>query len=402
MNIHNKDCIKILYLHLGNAFGGAERTTCTLLKNINTKIFKITLITSKQFSQQFTSIPCDSIIWTEDIGIDMYFDNSTPLAKYSRILNDILHHKKYDLAFGMMHYASSLLACVKNIYKIKTKIVSSPRGPLNIFIENILKNKEEKAFFTTFFSLFCRISDRLVVPSNGVKNECVFDFNAESEKVIIIPNSIHLSDIQQKAKVRLEINLPHDFSIITTACRLSFEKNLPFLIRVFHELRNNIKAKLLIIGNGPEKENLHRLVNNLDLEEEVFFLGYQENPFKYIAASNVFVHTCFLEGFGNSILEAMACKVPVVATACPYGPGEIIENGVNGLLVGMNDSKGMIKSIKTILENREMKSKLSLKGYETASKYTSEKMVRAYEKIFCEVVSKCDLSPDSSYRNTSI
>lgn len=374
--------IKILFLHPADIFYGAERISYNLLKNINKELFEVTLITSKSLSPQFSFIPSDSILSLEGIGLSLYFSNSTSFSKDVRVVADILKSNAFDIAFGMMHYASSLLACAKKIYHPKIKVISSPRGSCNIFLHECIKS-EERAFYKILFTLFCHYSDGLIVPSNGVKDECVLNFGAKSEKVAVINNSVDLRAIQQKSKEQPDMPFPDDFFLISTACRLSQEKNLSFLIKVFSELRKKLKVKLLIIGDGPEKADLQALCKGLNLTDEVYFTGFQENPFKYIAASDVFVHTCLFEGFGNAIIEAMACKVPVVATACPYGPIEIIENGENGILVGMNDSEGMKQAIKALLVNREMRKVIYRKGFQTASKYTIEKMVNAYESFFC-------------------
>ena len=144
--------IKIFFLHLSDTFGGAERTTYNLVKNINSEVFKITLVTSKELSPYFSNVPCDSIIWSEDIGMDISFGNSGQVSKDVKILSHLLNNNIYDLAFGMMHNASSLLACVKKIYHLNTKIISSPRGPLSVYLNTCITRKEEKAFYETLFS----------------------------------------------------------------------------------------------------------------------------------------------------------------------------------------------------------------------------------------------------------
>jgi|WetSurSiteA1Bulk_404760.scaffolds.fasta_scaffold42221_1 glycosyltransferase involved in cell wall biosynthesis len=380
--------IKIFFLHISDTFGGAERTTYNLVKNINSEVFKITLVTSKKLSPYFSNVPCESIIWSEDIGMDISFGNSSQLSKDVKILSHLLNNNQYDLAFGMMHNASSLLACVKKIYHLNTKIVSSPRGPLSVYLNTCITSKEEKAFYKTLFSLFCRFSEGLIVSSAGVKDECVFNFGAKSEKVTVIHNSVDLAVIQQKIAEKVRFSFPDYFFLLSTACRLSQDKNLPFLIKAFSEIRKDLKVKLLIIGDGPEKTNLQVLCKSLAIEDDVCFVGFQENPFKYIAASDLFVHTCLFEGFGNAIIEAMACKVPVIATDCPYGPREIIQNGENGMLVGMNDTHGMAKAISTILQNTRIGNKLSRNGFNTASKYSDVEMAKAYEEFFLKIMRK--------------
>src|SRR5262249_59593389 len=84
-------------------------------------------------------------------------------------------------------------------------------------------------------------------------------------------------------------------------------------------------------GSGELENHLKRLAADLDIENSVFFLGWQSNPFKFMARGDVFVLTSVTESFGLAVLEAMVCRLPVIATDCPGGSREIIAGGVSGL-----------------------------------------------------------------------
>lgn len=374
--------VKILYLHPTFTFGGAERTSLNLLTGLNKDRFKVTLVTSKKIASYFSELPLEKIIYIEDIGMGIWFGNIKNLWRDVRIVSRLLSKEKPDIAFGMMHYSSAILALAKKLFMLNVKVISSPRGPSTEYLNICFNKKSERMFLKLLFSFFCRHSDGLIVPSSGTKDDCVRYYGARGEKVAVIPNSVDVGEIQKKIREELDISFPPDFSIISTAGRLSVEKNLPFLIKAFSAMRRERKVKLLVIGDGTERRKLQEFVNSLQIGEDVYFVGYHENPYKYIAASDVFVHTCLVEGFGNAIIEAMACKVPVVATACPVGPGEIIKNNENGLLVPLDDLEGLIHAIRIILENRNMRERLSFKGFTTASHYSIERMVSSYEAFF--------------------
>ena len=110
-----------------------------------------------------------------------------------------------------------------------------------------------------------------------------------------------------------------------TAGRLIPQKGQWHLIRAFRSvLRELPEARLLILGEGPLKDGLVRLVSDLGLSGRVFLCGHRENPFPLIAGADAFVFPSLYEGFGNVLTEAMALGVPVIACDCPGGPREIL------------------------------------------------------------------------------
>src|SRR5262249_58174393 len=119
---------------------------------------------------------------------------------------------------------------------------------------------------------------------------------------------------------------------VVGAGRLGEAKNYPVLIESFEIVRRHAAASLFILGQGEQDAALIDMVRARRLEDVVHLCGFQRNPWKYIARADVFALTSRYEGFGNVLVEAMACGVPVVATASP-GPREIVQAGVDGLVV---------------------------------------------------------------------
>jgi glycosyltransferase involved in cell wall biosynthesis len=378
--------IRILFLHPTFAFGGAERTTYNLLRDLDREKFRITLLTSKKLLSHYSSLELESVLFVEDLGLHVWFDTLRHFLRDTRIISKVIKNNEFDIAFGMMHYSASLLASARILYRTRVKVISSPRGPSSVYLNTCIPNKKEKVFLRILFSLFCRFSDGLIVPSRGTKDDCVLNFGAKTERISVIPNSVDSTGIRQKKEEPTGLSFPGDVSIITTSGRLSVEKNLDFLFHVFSGIRKERRVKLLVIGEGPERPGLESLADKLGIRDDVLFLGFQSNPYKYIAASDVFVHTCIVEGFGNSIIEAMACNVPVVSIDCPCGPGEIIRHNENGLLIEPGDSEGLSKAVKLLLNENNMRKRLAGKGLLTASHYSVERMVTSYDEMFTRVV----------------
>ncbi|MCI0469463.1 MAG: glycosyltransferase [Nitrospirae bacterium] len=374
--------LKILYLHPTFTFGGAERTSQNLLNGLDKERFHITLLTSKTIANQLLTPAVREVIYVEDIGMDIWFDGLRRLWKDIRIVSRILADKRPDIAFGMMHYSSTLLALAKKLFVRDAKIVASPRGPSSVYLETCFTKISDRLFLKCLFNAFCRFSDGIIVPSFGTKEDCVKHYGADSNRAAVINNGMDIDVIRKTMTEAVDIRIPDNIPIIATAGRLSKEKNTVILLQAFALIRKKREARLLIIGDGSEMERLRVEAERLRILEDIIFTGFQQNPYKYIRLAHLFVHTCLVEGFGNIIVEAMACGVPVIATDCPYGPREIIQHNRNGILVPMNDTEALSEAIEGLLVNEKRRGGMADNAAIRAHDFNVNKMVKAYEEFF--------------------
>jgi glycosyltransferase involved in cell wall biosynthesis len=375
--------LKLLFLLPTTVFGGAERTSLNLLSRIDRAMFRTCLVTSRNIFNHFEHSNIEKLISIEGLGIDHAFNSFERFKRDVETISSLIGKEKPDVAFGMMHYASYLLVLAKKLYGFQEKVIVSPRGPLTRYLEYFEPDLHKKLLHERLFCFSCKYADSIIVASQGMKEECVDHFCADSARTIVIPNCVDFNDINIRVSESTDMNIPLGFQVICSAARLEREKSISFLLKAFSLVRKQRKVKLAIIGDGSERRNLEKLSHELNIEEDTIFLGFQENPYKFIRKSDIYVHTCLFEGFSNSIIEAMACGVPVISTDCPYGPGEIITNNKNGILVGVDDSNGLIEAINTLLDDRDLRETISLQGLMTSSNYSVERMTRAYETCFC-------------------
>lgn len=377
-----KTTIRILFLLPTYTFGGAERTSLNLLGGIDKERFRICLVTSKKIFPYFSGIDIEKFIPLEDLGIDTWY------TSYARFLRDVgqvallLKQEVPDLAFGMMHYPSSLLVFAKKRKRLPVKVIASPRGPSTEYLRHFEHSFLRKASLRWIFSFFCKHADQLVVASSGMKTECIRDYSGSPEKITVIPNSIDSGDIMKRYEEPTGIEIPPGYLLLSSCGRIEREKNMVFLLKSLAAVRKQAAIKLVVIGDGTERENLMSFAKTLHIEEDVIFTGHQTNPYKFIKKSDIYVHTCLFEGFANSIIEAMTCGIPVVATDCPYGPRDIIRNGENGYLVPMDDEGAMIKTILTLAGSRELRRAIGEQGCKRAMDFSIEKMAGSYESVF--------------------
>jgi glycosyltransferase involved in cell wall biosynthesis len=183
-------------------------------------------------------------------------------------------------------------------------------------------------------------ADKIVTVSRDINPELIEGFGVQPEKLLTINNFFEVATIEAKAQEPLtpaEQAVYAAAPVLVTSGRLTIQKNQAPLLRVFADLRKQRLAKLVFVGDGELRDELVAQARQLGLrvyeawqnapltpEYDVYFMGLQQNPFKYIKPASVFVFPSAWEGFPMALGEAMVCGVPVVTTDCPTGPREIL------------------------------------------------------------------------------
>ncbi|MEM0333471.1 MAG: glycosyltransferase, partial [Candidatus Aenigmatarchaeota archaeon] len=282
-----------------------------------------------------------------------------------KLLNFSYIHKKFTYK-KLLNFIIELFKLKRYKKDYKIKITLSLGEPANLF--NVLsKLSNEKIIlsfhnhYSTDFSLsqfwnksfvdkirkVIRINlikflyqraDLMVAVSNGVKNDLIKNFGLKEDKIKVIYNPFLISDIKNKASEDIkEFRSIFNHKTIITVGRLSMQKGHWYLLRIFRELKRRINdLKLIIIGDGELKDFLINLSKSLQLKTfvwdrdlvsenfDVYFMGPQANPFKFMAKASLFVLSSLYEGLPSVIIEALACGIPVVSADCKSGPREIL------------------------------------------------------------------------------
>ena len=190
-------------------------------------------------------------------------------------------------------------------------------------------------------------ADAIVAVSQGVADDLVQTIHLDPCKIEVIYNPVVDDSIPAKAAEPLNHPWFADGSppVILGVGRLTEAKDFQTLIRAFALVRAKRVARLMILGEGEQREELEALVDDLGLREDVEMPGFVSNPFAYMRRAAVFVLSSRWEGFGNVLVEAMACGTPVVSTDCPNGPREILNGGKLGWLVSIGEPKELAAAI---------------------------------------------------------
>jgi glycosyltransferase involved in cell wall biosynthesis len=153
--------------------------------------------------------------------------------------------------------------------------------------------------------------------------------------------------------------LQKDCPVLVAAGRLAPWKGFADLIRAMEALSAKRRVRLLILGDGPQRTELQALIDGLGLADVVALHGYVENPLTYFAWADVFVLSSHVEGLPNVLVEAMMCGCTPVATDCPTGPREVLQDGEYGYLVPVGDPAALAAGIERALDNPISKGKLA-------------------------------------------
>lgn len=169
-------------------------------------------------------------------------------------------------------------------------------------------------------------ASRVIAVSGGVAEDLASNFGVPTDRIVVIPNPVDAHRLRSWAQEAPQISC--DTPFVVGVGRLTPSKNFPLLLDAF--ARADAWERLVILGEGPERQALEARASALGLADRVAFPGFLANPHSVVARASVFVLSSNEEGFPNALVEAMALGVPVVATDCPAGPAEILHGARPG------------------------------------------------------------------------
>ncbi len=200
--------------------------------------------------------------------------------------------------------------------------------------------------------LLMPLADGIVAVSEGVATDLRDQVPRAAGKIVTVHNPVVGPGLVEQAAEAVEHPWFGDGEpVVLAAGRMSAEKDYPTLLRAFAEVARSRSARLVILGQGPERESLLELAARLGIEDRLDLPGFDVNPFRYMARASVFVLSSRFEGFPNVLAQAMACGAPVVSTDCRSGPSEMLEGGKWGRLVPVGDWRAMARAIEATLDD---------------------------------------------------
>jgi len=218
------------------------------------------------------------------------------------------------------------------------------------------------------------------------------------DKIRVIHNPHDIGRIQRSAEEPVEDPwfAEKKVPVVVGIGRLRRQKNFQLLIDAAGDLHRTWggKVRVVIFGEGPERELLLKRIRRQGLQESVRLMGWVENPFKYLAKADLFVLSSDWEGLPNTLIEAMACGVPVISTDCESGPREILEGGACGVIVGRGKREELARAIRSLLTDKERAASLRQRALVRALDFDISRQVPRYEQLILEGLERKGRQPD--------
>ncbi len=362
------DMKKICYVIGTLEIGGTERQLLRLCRDIDKNRFLPVVISLRcggHLKEDFEKYGIRVIEVGKKYKIDFLF--------FLRLIH-ILHKEKPDILQTFM-FTSNTWGRIAGLLCRVPVIIACERSTD--------KWKKNHHFFIDIILGF--FTDVIVCNCFTVKKHYERKIRPVAGKLVVIPNGIEIEDIEKPP----EFVAQKKEKIVLTAGRLSPEKGIQYFIKGARIVLSKIKnVKFIIVGDGPLRENLERLVYECRIKDNVIFTGYQKDMKDFITMSDVVVLSSLWEGLPNILLEAMALKKPVIATDVG-GVREIVKNGENGFIVSPGCPDEIADKIINILSDDEASLKMGENAYRFVKEnFDIKKMVSSYEFLYEKLLSR--------------
>ncbi|WP_424355699.1 glycosyltransferase family 4 protein [Methanobacterium sp. MBAC-LM] len=343
--------------------GGMEIATYNIAKHLANNGHSIHIITSSYSNSSNENkfvVHSVNMMGTKIIG--PFFDQRKILPVIKEIDPEIIHAQGISTS-GISAFTAYLIK-----KSLKIPYVVYGRG------SDIYPFKAEKILVKAILNN----ADSVIALTEHMKKEIQ---KISDKEVLVVPNGIDMNRFNDSSLTYTELLKGKTIIFIGN---LRPEKGLSYLIEaMMYVTKKDMNTQLLIVGEGPQRENLEKLVNKLNINNRVTFSGKvtTDKVPVYLKNSDIFVLPSLQEGFPNVLLEAMASGLPVVATEV-CGINEIIEDGKNGFLVKPQNSKEIAEKILLLLNNHNLRKWISKQNIKKASKYSWQRTVKMLEDAY--------------------
>lgn len=348
--------------------GGAERVMLTLSREFAKRGISTDLVLAKAEGPYLKQVFSD--VRLVDLNASRVLFSLPRLVRYLRQVHP-------DAMLTALGHANLVAIVARRIAKVKTHLVVSVRDTPSLAVAH---TQSLRARMIPFWArLLYPDADGVVAVSHGVAEDVKRFYRLPASRVRVIYNPVMVEDILSQAQQPIE----HPWfqsgapPVILAVGRLSEEKDFSTLLRAFVHVRKIVDARLVILGEGEQRQMLERLTSELNLKAYLDMPGFVENPYAYMRRAGVFVLSSRREGLPNVLIESLACGTPVVATDCLSGPREILEDGKWGKLVPVGNPEALAEAIVETLQSAPLPQNLQRR----ASEFSVEASVEQYLQI---------------------
>ena len=389
--------------------GGLEQVTLTLARELITRGYSVDLVLEERRGAYLTRVPPEIDVialdrrsrwsgyprfltgwpregFTHLGGVIGLRPRSIPLHRL-RSLIAYIEQRRPDVMIGALERVPLLALWARHIARHRLGLIVAEHSTFSRRLAAREQDERAYAIMAHRRDLMQRLypsADAVVAVSDGVADDLAQAIELDRSAITTIYNPVVSQGLRERARETVEHPWfgPDAPPVIITAGRLVAEKALHVLIEAFATLRAQGRdIHLMILGEGPQRDALEAQITALGLDPYVAMPGWIDNPYAWMARSAVFGLSSHVEGLGNSLIEAMACGCPVVATDCPSGPREILANGRFGPLVRVGDASGLALAMADMLDHPTPRADLLAR----AAQFNVDRALDAYQSLIDKV-----------------
>lgn len=344
--------------------GGAERVTLNLIDGLVQLGCEVQLVLFSAVGELLADVP--EGIEVIDLACERAHRGAIPLARY-------LRHQVPDVLIGTEGHANIVAYFARLLAGVETRLVFTEHLALTGSPRNI-----RDRLYRLLASRIYRRVEAVVAVSGGVADSLVRGVGLPRESISVIYNPVLTEHFWETVAEPVEDPwfAPGGPPVILGVGRLVAQKDFPTLLKAFARVRQTHEARLMILGEGPDRRALEAQALELGLEGQVRLPGFVSKPASYMAHSSVFVLSSVREGLPTVLIEALAAGVPVVATNCESGPMEILDGGKLGRLVPVGAPEELGAAIIAALDDGKCSVEKAI-----LTKYSPKEAARRYLEV---------------------
>lgn len=347
--------------------GGADRVTLTLLERLPRARYQTQLVLVRREGALIDRVPAD--IPVIELG-------SRRLALAAPALARVLRSAAPDVVMCTSGGANVVTVIAHRLARSRARLVLSERNAVRrpgLEWRSRLEVPLKRVLY--------RLADVVTAVSDGVARDLHDVLHLPPERVRTVYNPVVAPELPQLAAEPLDHPWFGDPArpVVIAVGRLVAQKDYPTMLEAFALVRAHSRARLVILGIGADQAALERRAAELGLAEDVAFVGFDPNPFRWMARARVLLQSSLAEGLPGTLIQSMACGTPVVATDCNFGPREVVSDGVDGFLVAVGDARALAARANQLLGDPALRDRMASAARNSAQRYTIAASLARYQ-----------------------
>lgn len=325
--------------------GGAERAMLNLAHGMVESGYSVDLVLAQAEGPYLNDAINRNGVCIVDLKASRVLLSLPALVRY-------LRREQPKVLISTLDYANVVALWARRLAHTPIPVLVNEQNTISLSAHNSVRRRERMVPY--LIKRFYPWADYIVGNSQGVADDLSEVTGLHRDRIKMLYNPIVTPELEKKAKAFVnhpwfEADQP---PVLLAVGRLTKQKDFPTLIRALAVVRQTLPVRLIILGEGSDREDLEKLVNQLDLEKDVAMPGFVENPYAYMSRASLYVLSSRWEGLPTVLIEALYCGLPVIATDCPSGPKEILADGKYGLLVPVGDVAALARAIEAGLAGK--------------------------------------------------